>query len=277
MSPVGTPDGQQGVAQPQVALATVTAGTATKTVGVPANAQTIIVIASSTPGLGTFTAVGGTTSFGYPVGFARNKVGSLDQAMYFVNVADCIDSTIVLTFSLAPSNNWFIYADQGVHVTFDPFVGSIVQAAGSAPDLNGVMVEGSDGNLAHVLTTDTRGTLEAVSVPPGSSTGDHPTNEMQYITSGFAGVFDLLGPPASGKRYRIFDCSMTPYAAPVAGNLATMYDNFSGRIFATCGPLSSSHSSYLPSGITMTGNGKVSGNTPGGNFAVSLAYTIETV
>ena len=186
-SNTGTPDWQRGVNSAQRLLVTAGGGSQLEQVSVPPNAQTIIVLASATPGLGTFEAAGVTTSFLYPVSQSIFKPGTEEFGAYFVNVANCIDTEITCTFSHAPGNTWYIYADQGVHINFDPFVANLLQLVGSPPGLYGALALGSDGTDARALSTDTNGRLIPL-VPT-------------LAASGTGSVVGAIAAPASGKNY----------------------------------------------------------------------------
>ena len=191
-SNTGTPDWQRGVNSAQRLLNTVGGGSQLQQVAVPPNAQTIIVLASATPGLGTFEAAGVTTSFLYPVSQSIFKPGTEEFGAYFINVANCIDTEITCTFSHAPGNTWYIYADQGVHINFDPFVANLLQLVGSPPGLYGALALGSDGTDARPLSTNINGRLIPL---------------VPTLSSGNVGVpspgttYPVLAAPASGAWY----------------------------------------------------------------------------
>ena len=189
----GTPDWQRGVNSAQRLLNTVGGGSQLQQVAVPPNAQTIIVLASATPGLGTFEAAGVTTSFLYPVSQSIFKPGTEEFGAYFINVANCIDTEITCTFSHAPGNSWYIYADQGVHINFDPFVANLLQLVGSPPGLYGALALGSDGTDARALATDTNGVVLPLS----------PTKVVNWSAAG------TILPQLVTGHYHLYTAKMT--------------------------------------------------------------------
>ena len=195
---VGTPDWQRGVISAQHLLATVAGGTDTVTVGVPPNAETIIVLAQ-TALLGTFSAVGVTSGFNYPFGVSKNALADSDQAnTFFVNVANCVDDQLVISFSSISGTDWYVYADQAAHVTFDPFVGSAIYFPGNTPRYNGMLILGSDGTVTTAMETDSNG--RQIPLVPTLSSG---------LVAVSANPTAVIAAPTSGAWY-LMSADMTP-------------------------------------------------------------------
>jgi hypothetical protein len=156
---VDSPDGQNGITTAQQVLAKLTAATASVVVTIPSNAETLVIMAGSTPGLATFTAIGVTSGYNYPVNISSEEFGSAVFGQYFVNVSNAVDSQITLAWTLAPGDGWIVYSDQAPHISFDPNVGQLVQLRDSPIGDMGVIAMGSDGTLQHPLKLDASGQL----------------------------------------------------------------------------------------------------------------------
>lgn len=238
---VGTPDWQRGITTAQKLLATVPATTLTTTVGVPPNAETIVIVTSGPVGGNQVLTIKGSTSgqvYPWQVQFLTS--GSQDYAQYYVDVTSVIDVELSITFTEAAAFTWYVYSDQAAHVVFDPNMGLLVQEHAVPPGLWGVLVEGFDGTDAQFIATDTSGKL-VISNPGGGGTPQlvnaklvdegtlaigsdgvdgrvisTDTNGRQIplvptlgvVAYSPSGTSNLLGVPPSGSWY-LFGCEIT--------------------------------------------------------------------
>ena len=159
---VGTPDWQRAVVASQKLLDYVANPGTTATVGVPPNAETIIVVAGNNPGLGTLTALGGTSGVYYAVNQYIQRISGEEFGEYFINVSAQVDQTLILTWTLAPGTGFWVYSDQATHVSFDPNVGELLQISANAPGAHGIAMLGTDGTLHYEVLTDSSGRLQVV-------------------------------------------------------------------------------------------------------------------
>lgn len=109
-----TPDYQRGIASPQQLLAS-PSSTASTTVTLPANTETLMVIAPGSSLTTGVTAAGVTTSVQYP-GLPANAVATVTASpAWFFNVTNTLDTQITVTFASAPSGTWYVIADARAH------------------------------------------------------------------------------------------------------------------------------------------------------------------
>lgn len=242
---VDTPDYQRGVVSAQVALATVAGGVGVETVGVPPNAETLVITFSDNniPGL---TALGLTTGTQYPVVPVHTQTGIGDPAVYYCDVSSVLDAQVRITPLNVPAHSWTIYADSGVHIVAD------------------VSKLSSVGGVQYVTPT-----------PPSLLAGDHPPVEMSVVALQFAANTTLLPAPGAGLRYRVFGYQV----AIVAGaSFAQLSDSVSAKVFAMGIPSCIGQQPVPMAGLPLSVNAAIGAQISGAGTAVAiLYYTIEAL
>lgn len=246
---IDTPDYQRGLVSAQKLLATVPAGTDFVVVGVPPNAESVVVAGSpGTTALGA--AVAGVTSgivYSGALLTGTNVSGVTPQWVF--DVSSVVDEQIQVTCFTDPQQQWFVYADAGVHLTVDT------------------------SKLGNTL-----GQQYVIPAVPSNLSRDHPPVELQV-----ASLLDapngtgLVPPPVPGARIRVFDAFVngTSTAAFVALRtsvtgmqiigLGTTTANTAGRI------------DCRPSGVPLPGNQGINIVTTAGNGDGTVVYTVETI
>ena len=274
---MGTPDWQRGVVAAQRLVGSFAAGTIDETVGVPMNAETLIVSMSYADRALTIFAIGATSGNSYPVvSVPRSVSGSLDDVRLIL-VAPALDEQIQIVLSGAASHAWYVVSDSAARGVVDLGLIGSTYTPGAGSIETGLLALGSDGTNPRALATDTSGRLFTVPTAPESGAGNHPAQELLvYTAAGIGGGADILGPPGAGKRYRLFGamctspnnvCNMTVTCQGSASYFAVM-QSFPGTAVDTI-PLS---------GIPLDTNTPIIANgVIGASNAYRVIYTVETV
>jgi hypothetical protein len=247
MSAIDTPDYQRGVVSAQVLLAEPAAGVASVTVGIPPNAETLIISASDAPAGTTVQVQGTSTLYRYPGKLAVGNPFLISAPTWFFDVSQPADEEVTITFSNAPGEGWVVYADSAGRVTVD--AGQLANHQGSA----------------YVIPT-----------VPNVETTDHPPNELQFAGGLFSATGNIAAAPGAGLRLRVYSLTLSCQSGVTLGLIR---DGGSGVSLIGCfGPGSNS--------ITFPGQGvPLSTNEPlqyylyaGANGALATAvYTTEHV
>lgn len=242
---VDTPDGQRGVVSAQLLLAGPEVGNQTIIVGIPPNAETLIINANAN-GLISDVVCGGVGSgVNYPVMKLANRVISSDGDTWVIDASSVVDSQVAIVVTALNTGHWYVYADSGVHVVVD----------------RSKLVSKS-------------GVQYATLVPPATGPGDRPPVELRYL-SGLVAAGGIVAPSLGATlHYRIFSAQLITYAGTLAGYLI---DAAAGQAFLFCTPTSSGQASYSPSGLLLTVNTGVTFTVlaGAGNVAWSIVYTAE--
>lgn len=241
-----TPDYQRGLFNPQALLAIVPANTGTITVGIPTNAETLIVVAASIADGGTVYAEGVSTLYKYQGYRAWPSRRVTSAPTWFFDVSSAMDEQVTITWVDAPGQIWFVYADAAAHIIADTS-----------------------------SVTDSYGQKFVVPSTPGGGSTDHPANELIFASAFLAASTNLVGAAGVGQRYRVFAAQLAPNAASVAGYLT---DASTGRAFLYGSNQAGQVMNYLPSGIALATNGAIGFIQDGGsgNMYASVVYTSET-
>lgn len=116
---IDTPDYQRGVVSAQVLLASAANSNYALTVGVPPNAESIIV-AFEDQNVGIPVSCTGVTSgANYAGALAAKSSQTLSSTTFFFDVSSAVDSEVTVTAHGIGGGPWSIYADSGVHLTAD--------------------------------------------------------------------------------------------------------------------------------------------------------------
>lgn len=246
MSAIDTPDYQRGVVSAQTLLARTPNTVLNVTVGIPYNAETIVIIAPEDSIESVVNVIGIQSSVTYPV--VRAAPGP-DGTFFYVDISAAVDQQVFIELfetSGVGTTDWYVYADTAAHVIVDSTTSS---------DINGAQ---------YVIPT-----------APSLHTGDHPPVEVLVIDAGFTATGPLLAAPGVNQRYRILDCTINPL---VAGSIGVLVEAGSGFPIFTGSLGGASYMHFGPSGNPRSTNVGLGCELIGGTeFAVCLAYTQETV
>lgn len=244
---IDTPDYQRGVVSAQTLLATVPGTTTAVTVGVPPNAETLVV---SVPNLSTATvpSVFGLTSGQRYAGAAvAQTTGVLASPTWFFDVSSVTDDQVQVEFPALLDRTWYVYADAAAHVVAD--LSKLVNQAG-----------------------------QQYTIPSAPSTagGDHPPNELQSFAGNFNAASILLPAPGTNRRYRLFNAAAVPLTA--GSYFVELGTSAGGASFLAVTGNAGASVPFYPSGLPCQTNGPITlGFSSSGDVAVSLTYTVESV
>jgi len=244
-----TPDGQLGVVNAQLQLATVAGGTRTCEVGIPPNAESLIVMAPSTTSVGSCFVQGVTTGLLYPGILQTPQPAFGEQQVWVFDVSSVTDAQVFVEFNVAPTEEWYVYADAGVHIVADTS-----------------------------KLTDLRGVTYAVPSVPNTAAGDHPPTELSsYVNNGVATGTVIIAAPGAGKRPRVFYASIAP---ETGGNTASLITTTGGVTVASIKATTGGQSQpvdYKPTGLPCPANAGLEVTTTGGAASVVVVYTTENI
>jgi hypothetical protein len=243
---VDTPDYQRGIVNAQVLLAEVVSGTGGVIIGIPPNAETLVICASAAdPALPE--VVGRVSGIGYAGAKAVSQNEQDASPNWFFDVSSVVDTTVEISFDRAVVATWYVYADAGVHIVADVSKNS-----------------------------NAEGTQYVIGSVPSTSSGDHPPNEVLAIGAFNAASGVILAAPGAGLRYRVFSVAM---AATAAGLIGQVNDTTSGQTLGVCAGPGSSPSSIPAQGFPMTQNHGISYQqlAGAGSMLMVVFYTVETV
>jgi hypothetical protein len=243
---IDTPDYQRGVTSAQKLLATVGAGVTNVTVGVPPNAETIIVTIPASLHPQQCSVQGVTTGIEYPGTLLLAAPATGGATTFFFDASQVMDEQLLITTTSLPTASWFVYADSGVHVVAD---------------------------LAKL--TNSIGQQYVIPTVPSTATGDHPPNELQTFAAGFGSSGAVLNPPGGGKQYRLFALQLQPLAAGVFG--AYVYSTGGNLMFS--GTNGGAVVTYPLTGLPLGNNVGLSYTRIGaaGTEGGMVTYTTETI
>ena len=154
---VGTPDWQRGVASAQKLLGHFTSVDTAKTVGVPPNAETVVILTQLSTLAGNLVVTGHTSGQIYIWQVDFNVIAGVTWVQFYIDVSSSVDSQIDILFNTAPTADWWVYSDQAAHISFDPIMQRIVSESNTPPGLFGVMSMGFDTVDAQFLAVDSGG------------------------------------------------------------------------------------------------------------------------
>jgi len=159
MTQVDTPDYQRGVVSAQKLLATVADTDTSVTVGVPANAETIVVLAPGSLNPGDFTCKGATSGLDYPATPYGPSVTGADTTSIVFDVSAAVDVQVTITYGFAAAFVWYVYSDSAAHVVTSPYLARTQNQIGSTAPVDGLQVAGTDGADLRALKVNTSGEL----------------------------------------------------------------------------------------------------------------------
>lgn len=276
MTNLDTPDNQVGTFNPQVLLKTVPGGTAATTVTPTPNMETLVVVGKMTAVLATPNVTGVSTGTRYP--YVRTNVGSLpaEWVTLYAEVSTVLDPEVHIEWGTAPTTEWYVYADAGIHLTIDPaLAGTIGEVGGPRP--NGLVLVGGSGPFgAEPIEIDSLGQQYVIPTIPHKASGDHPFTELEHISALEEGTATILAAPGSGKRYRLFSVSLSSTGA---GQVGYVQDALSGQAFAGIVGVGNSVTTIPGQGVPLSENAALRLTLEGaaGKVVLVAYYTTETI
>lgn len=170
---------------------------------------------------------------------------------------------------------------------YDTAIGGIVVGPGGYPNPpTGLLVFGENNNNTQTepIQVDSTGRQFVVPVPPGSTTQDHPLNELSFLSNFSNTNAAWLPAPGPGLRYRLFNVEVIcpqGFTTQAAEMDFTDHTGNGSRIAAgdiSGGALADSQNqqSFLPSGLALKTNSAISVAASSLSLFSAL-YTIETV
>lgn len=276
MTQVDTPDYQRGVVSAQKLLATVPDTETSVTVGIPPNAETIVVLAPGSLNPADFTCKGATSGLDYPpVPYGPSETGANTTSIVF-DVSAAVDSSVTITYGFAAAFVWYVYSDSAAHVHTNAYLARTQNQAGSAAPVDALQVGGTDGTDLRAIRTDTNGQQFTIPVPPGTGSSDHPPAGLQIAAEVIPSGGVLLNPPGAGLRHRVFAAQVTTQSSAITGYL---YDDVSG--VPICGGWQSAiaYMAFQPGGLALSTNAGIKWLTVSGSGSMLciVTYTTETV
>lgn len=205
MSNVDTPDYQRGSVSAQIIAGSAAAGSHTVTAKVPPNAETLVVMAFNAT-LEMFALALGTTSGQlYPVATVPTPNGGGFFMTFYCDCSSVVDGEMEIELNPAPTEPWFVYADAGVHLTYDQLLGQLTAGSGVEFPVKALMVGGSNGVGLEPFKTNNKGQQYVIPTVPATDAGDHPVTEL--LAESFhteANEETVIAAPGAGLRLRVF-------------------------------------------------------------------------
>lgn len=202
MSVIDSPDGQYGVVASQVLLASLPTGTATVTVTLPANVNTVALMLVDQPasvGVGV-DCVGVRTGVQYPGTIRSSPPGLISSWVWYFEVMPSLDSEVEIGWNLAPTGDWYVVGMSGITQVDVPALTAATAGASQEIPANIVYVGGIYGGDIYPLGLDIDGNLKVVS-SGGSSAPTYPdltSGRVEMITNT---ATTIIAAPATGANY----------------------------------------------------------------------------
>lgn len=244
---IDTPDYQRGVVSAQLLLAEVNSGVAHVIVGIPPNAETLVVVGSGLPQINAGVCIGQTTNVAYTGKSVPAQGVVTGNTTWLFDISAATDTSVEVSFSSAPTSKWYVYADSGVHLVVDPST-----------------------------RTDQSGAQYVTSIPPSIFQGDHPLVELQYHGFSLTPPAAILAGPGVGVRYRVFGANMS---IETAGGVTVLTDAVAGTGFLTCTGTGNIAQQFLPSGLALSSDAGIDMELAGAAALTVgvVVYTVETI
>ncbi len=276
MTQADTPDYQRGVVSAQKLLATVPNTDTSVTVGVPPNAETIVVLAPGSLNPSDFTCKGATTGLDYPPTPYGPSVTGADTTSIVFDVSAAVDDQVTITYGFPAAFVWYVYSDSGVHVTTSPYLARTQNQTGNPAPVDALQVAGTDGTDLRALRVDTQGQPFTIGAVPGTATGDHPPAEISVTAALLTAAGTIVGAPGAGKRIRVYSMQMSSVASGLCGYMS---DGVSGSPLLFCVGIGNSAVQLPGQGYALTANEPVYYAITDGSGAMRMTvyHTVETV
>jgi hypothetical protein len=225
----------------------VVAGTdVSATVGIPPNAETVIVngtfvqeVTVSVVGVTTGAYYAGTKAYASAPGSASNT--------WFFDVSSALDTEVVVTLSETPVQPWYVYADAGTHLVAD--VSKVVDVVGRQLVVPQVPYTGLNGG---------------------------PVVEVLVKSALLAANGAMLATPGLLRRYRLFSVQM---ASTTAASVSFMQDSIAGTTYCALASPGNATTNIPAQGVPLGANAALDFTISAGapTVAIVVMYTIETV
>jgi hypothetical protein len=157
---LGTPDWQRGVVSSGIKLAAVAGGTGSVTVTITPNIKTLKIFTTGFDGPTWVTVKGVTSGIYYPSVLILTGYNPVYDQAFAAIVASEIDTQLIITPNAVPAHEWYVYGDNSSVMVSDANLAQSTQLNGFPSPPQGLVVMGSDGVDARILTTDNAGHLE---------------------------------------------------------------------------------------------------------------------
>lgn len=245
MTIIDTPDYQRGTVNAQAVLAEPAPGVVSVTVGIPPNAETLIVGSAAFDAAANASVMGLTTGINYAGVKVASSGGVLSSSQFFFDVSAALDAEVEVEFSIGPPAAWYVYSDAGVHVVADASI-----------------------------TTDSRGIQAVTSVIPGPAFADHPATEMLAANAATTTTAAIIAAPGLGFRIRVFTLAIS---SPTVGTLGVLLDGVAGIQLLGCVGGANAALTLPAQGYALQGNSPLDLVAAGGTGTVGgyVMYTIE--
>ena len=246
--PVDTPDYQRGVVNAQKQLYSGNVGPVSVNIGIPPNAESLMVLwQPSRTTLSGPQVTGNTSGFPYPGVPITPRFFTGAKNVWVFDVSAATDTVVSLAAPIGVTATATVYSDAGVHIVAD---------TSKYTGFNGVQY--------------------VTPAVPGTTAGDHPVDELQKAATIFNSTTNaqILAPPGAGLRYRLFGISL--FATP---NWVYVNDN-TGVAITGVSANNTTFWSCHPQGLPLATNSAfaVGGAGAGGTTGIcTVQYTTETV
>lgn len=247
MSAIGTPDWQRGVVSAQVLLAAVPARATSVTVGVPPNAETIIVSTTIANPFGVWTCTGVTTGIQYAGARVANNGAVGQDATYFFDVSQAVDTEVTIATTQLLPPKWYVYADAAAHLVVD--AGKLTSAVG----------------VPYSIPT-----------APDTNTSSHPPAELIFAGGALTSGTTIVASPGVNNRLRLFALHL---AVATVGAVWTVQDLGGSQHFIWCVGNGNVSLEIPLTGYAMAANDglELYNWTGGGSGYVTVLYTNEEI
>lgn len=244
---IDTPDYQRGVVSAQKLLGSFPGSQLFATVGIPPNAESLVIITAEPVGVVAPNVVGATTGSVYAGVSLPSPPGSVGTFTGVFDISSAADSSVTIEWNGSPGSAWWAYADAAAHVVAD--LSKLVNRAGEQ---------------------------YVIAAAPSTAAGDHPPNELTYHSAVFSAAGVMLPALLAGQRYRVFAAQLMLEAGTLVGYLG---DSLSGEVFLIGGAGSPGQLSYPLTGLPLPATASINFfvATGAGTVAGMVVYTIENV
>ena len=189
---VGTPDWQRGVVSAQKLLGTFPSGSGTETVGIPPNAESLMIL-STDPELTNWVTVKGVTSNEpYPTYAIPMDIGGGYYSRFISVVSNALDTEVLITWGVDPLGPWSVICDATSRFVLDGSVSAITGRDGGSSPTSGLMVAGWDGTKSHILNTDSNGLLLTKSIGAGVIANGIYANDTGVLAAPPPGQYNYI-------------------------------------------------------------------------------------
>lgn len=262
MTIIDAPDGQYGVVNSAVLLASVAANVGTVTVTLPANITSVMVVGEDIQGLRSpdyVACFGVTTTLGYPGVIRYAPQGISASAAAFFVVAPSLDSQVTISWGTNPLTKWWVVGLTGVNEVDVPAVSSSINYVGSISPPTVMQIGALYGGNIQPLNLDASGKLL---VSGGSSALNY---DESFITS-------QVTLTTASTYYNIASVALAAGTWLITARFFVQYTGAIGKIDGLIGPNSASVTAAYAA--TSTAIGGVVGGDDDGNLVITKVVVL---